>query len=82
MICGVFCLSVVFKLLAKYFHSDFFSLVHVSLKFLIVPLIVYAVFRENNLGDKSEDVSPRAAIIIFSGVGLMIVYILFHAVPY
>jgi uncharacterized membrane protein YidH (DUF202 family) len=42
-------------------------------------LMFYAAFREQTTEDKSEQVSPRAAVGIFCGVGLLIVFILIRA---
>lgn len=77
---GIVCLASVCEFLSRRFHSDLFLFIYFGLQLLIGALMLYALFRENNLGDKSEAVSKKAAIAIFSGVGLMLALIILNVV--
>jgi hypothetical protein len=82
LISSVVGLSLIFELLSRHFDSDLFFYIYVGLMLISGALLFYAIFRENNLDDKSETVSNKAALAIFAGVGLMVVLIIFNAVRY
>jgi hypothetical protein len=79
LIIFLYFLSAVFELLDRHFHSNVLLFMHIGLQLLIAPLLFYAFCREQNFDDKSEAVSPKAAMVIFAGVGLMLILIVAHA---
>ena len=76
---GIFALASIIELLSRHFHSDLFLFVYLGLQLLVGALMLYALFRENNLGDKSENVSNKAALVTFAGIGLMVLLIAINA---
>ena len=40
-----------------------------------LSLLGYALFREKSLGDKTERVSPRFAVIVLGGIGLWVAFV-------
>ncbi len=46
---------------------------------VILGLLGYAAFREQTTDDKSERVSRRAAVMIFCGIGLWVVFCFYRA---
>jgi uncharacterized membrane protein YidH (DUF202 family) len=79
LIFAVYLLASIFELLSRHLHSDVLFLLYIGLQLLIAPLLFYAFCRERNFEDKSEAVSNKTAITIFTGVGLMVVLIVVHA---
>jgi uncharacterized membrane protein len=79
LIFGVFSLSSIFEMLFRRLHSVLFLCIFFGLQLLIWGLVLYALYRENNLNDKSEAVSKKSAIMIFSGITLMVVFIAIRA---
>ena len=79
LIVSISFMASIFELLFRRFHSGAFLYVYIGLQLLVAPLLFYAIYREMNLNDKSETMSNKAAIFIFSGVGLMLVLVAIHA---
>jgi len=65
--------------LARKTGHDYFMVLGIIAAFVSLGLMFYAGFREQTTNDKSERVSPRAAVLIFSGIGLMLVFIIIRA---
>jgi hypothetical protein len=72
---GIFGLASISELLSRHFHSDLFLFIYLGLQLSVGALMLYALFRENNLGDKSENISNKATLAIFAGVGLMLLLV-------
>lgn len=62
-------------------HSIFTILAVVG-SLAAVGLMAYAAFREQTTGDKSERVSPKAATMLFCGVGLWVAFVFYHALTH
>jgi len=58
---------------------DYFIVLGIIAALVGLALMFYAGFREQTTNDKSERVSPRAAVVIFCGIGLMLVFIILRA---
>jgi predicted ABC-type exoprotein transport system permease subunit len=62
-------------------HSIFYVLA-VLFSFAGLGLMFYAGIREKKSEDRSETVSPRAAVTIFFVIGLWVVFIVVHALSH
>ena len=51
----------------------------VACSFLAVGFLGYAWFRESDLGDRSEALSPRYIALALGGVGLWVAFVFFRA---
>ena len=47
-----------------------------------IGLMVYAWYREKTIGDKSERVSSRAAVMIFCGITLWIAFVMYRGLAH
>jgi len=66
------------RLGAKTGHGIFTVLAMVGL-LAAFGLMAYAAHREQTTDDKSERVSPKSAAMVFGGIGLLVGFILVHA---
>jgi len=79
LILGIYVLASILRLISLRFHSGLLLFTFIVLQLSIGPLLLYALFRENNLGDKSQKVSNKTTLAIFAGVGLMFLLIAINA---
>ena len=56
-----------------------FMVCALPVSFLIFGLLRYAWFRESELGDRSETLSPRYIALVLGGLGLWVAFVFFRA---
>ncbi len=68
-----------FMWLSKKTGRDIFIFFAVASSFVSLGFMFYAAYREKTYGDKSETVSRRASMTIFSVITLWVVFIFYRA---
>lgn len=68
-------------LVVKTGHTAFLFL-DLAASLLILGLLGYAAVREQTTDDKSEKIPPRAATVIFCGVGLYVAFCFYRALAH
>ncbi|HLX94649.1 MAG TPA: hypothetical protein VKU37_02790 [Verrucomicrobiae bacterium] len=59
--------------------SSDFIFVDLIASLIVLVLLFFAAFREQTTGDKSERVSPRAAGVVFCGIGFWVIFCFYRA---
>lgn len=62
--------------------STAFVLLDLFASLVMLGLLAYASFREQTTDDKSERVSPKAAAMIFGGIGLWVAFCFYRALAH
>jgi hypothetical protein len=62
--------------------SGVFTVLAIVLSFVTIGLLLYAGFREKAHAEKSERISPRAAVTILGLVGLWVVFVFYRALSH